>query len=138
MACGRERAEPLSKGFCCCCSAREGVAGRNGPQRWVAKDAHFPAVAREETSSPQKNAYRVPGLRFTQRTGDMVYIGFEDLLPFPLLQWPLSCLLLGMKLRRIAYAQTGRIERKQNKVKGGVVGLSRLIVLLLPGQKHRA
>ena len=96
MACGRERAEPLSKGFCCCCSAREGVAGRNGPQRWVAKDAHFPAVAREETSSPQKNAYRVPGLRFTQRTKDMVYIGLENLLPFPLLRWPLPGLLFGM------------------------------------------
>ena len=97
MACGRERAEPLSKGFCCCYSAREGVAGRNGPLRWVAKDAHFPAAAREETSTPKKNACRIPGLRFTQRTGDMVYIGFEDLLPFPLLQWPLPGLLLGME-----------------------------------------
>ena len=27
------------------------------PLRWVAKDAHFPAAAREETSSPQKDAY---------------------------------------------------------------------------------
>ena len=104
----------------------------------MAKDAHFPAAAREETSSPQKNAYRIPGLRFTQRTGDMVYIGFEDLPPFPLLQWPLSCLLFGMERRRIASAQVGRIERKQNKVKGGVVGLSRLIVPLLAGQKRRA
>jgi hypothetical protein len=26
--CGRERAEPLSKGFCSCCSARAGVADR--------------------------------------------------------------------------------------------------------------
>ena len=138
MACGREGRSPLGRVFAV--AVRQGSALRagTGPLRWVAKDAHFPAAAREETSSPQKNAYRIPGLRFTQRTGDMVYIGFEDLLPFPLLQWPLSCLLLGMKLRRIAYAQTGRIERKQNKVKGGVVGLSRLIVLLLPGQKHRA
>jgi hypothetical protein len=62
----------------------------------VAKDAHFPAAAREETSSPQKNAYRVPGLRFTQRTKDMVYIGLENLLPFPLLRWPLPGLLFGM------------------------------------------
>ena len=67
-----------------------------GPLRWVAKDAHFPAAAREETSSPQKNAYRVPGLRFTQRTKDMVYIGLENLLPFPLLRWPLPGLLFGM------------------------------------------
>ena len=62
----------------------------------MAEDAHVPAAAREETSSPQKNAYRIPGLRFTQRTGDMVYIGLEDLLPFSLLQWPLPGLLLGM------------------------------------------
>jgi hypothetical protein len=102
------------------------------------EDAHFPAGAREETSSPQKNAYRIPGLRFTQRIGDMVYIGFEDLLPFPLHQWPLLGLLRGMERRRIAYARADRTERKQNKVKGGMVGLSRSIVPLIAGQKRRA
>ena len=35
-------------------------------------------------------------MRFTQRTGDMVYIGLENLLLFPLLRWPLPGLLFGM------------------------------------------
>ena len=40
--CGRERAEPLRKGFCCCCSARgSALRAGTGPLRWVAKDAHF-------------------------------------------------------------------------------------------------
>jgi len=46
--CGRERAEPLRKGFCCCFSAREGVAGRNRPARGVAQDAPFFTAARLE------------------------------------------------------------------------------------------
>jgi len=62
---------------------RVGVAGRNRPAEVGGEGRALSTAAREETSSPQKNAYRVPGLRFTQRTGDMVYIGLENLLPLP-------------------------------------------------------
>ena len=75
---------------------RVGVAGRNRPAEVGGEGRALSTAAREETSSPQKNAYRVPGLRFTQRTKDMVYIGLENLLPFPLLRWPLPGLLFGM------------------------------------------
>jgi hypothetical protein len=40
----------------------------------------------------------------------MVYIGFEDLLPFPLLQWPLPGLLLGMEPLKDGFF--GAMERK--------------------------
>ncbi|MHB1952506.1 MAG: hypothetical protein ACYCOU_02060, partial [Sulfobacillus sp.] len=67
VACGREGRSPLGR-----VSKGPALRAGTGPLRWVAKDAHVPAAAREETSSPQKNACRIPGLRFTQRTGDMV------------------------------------------------------------------
>jgi hypothetical protein len=81
----------------------------------VAEDAHVPAAAREETSSPQKNAYRIPGLRFTQRTGDMVYIGFEDL------RFPSLCFSGRYLVCCLEWNAEGR-----------------LIVPLLAGQKRRA
>jgi hypothetical protein len=119
--CGRERAEPLRKGFCCCCSARgSALRAGTGPLRWVAKDAHFPAAAREETSSPKMNAYCVPGLRLTQRTKDMVYIRLKDLLRCPLLQWPLPGLLFGMAegshMRELVERTArGQCERRCNR-----------------------
>jgi hypothetical protein len=80
----------------------------------------LPGRSQGGTSSPQKNAYRVPGLRFTQRTKDMVYIGLENLLPFPLLRWPLPGLLFGMA--EGSHMRNWLNGPRGDKVKGGVLG----------------
>jgi hypothetical protein len=53
----------------------------------------------------------------------MVYIGFEDLLPFPLLQWPLPGLLLGMEPLKDGFF--GAMERKTGLSKWPI--LSRIV-----------
>jgi len=95
---------------------RVGVAGRNRPAEVGGEGRALSTAAREDTSSPQKNAYRVPGLRFTQRTKDMVYIGLENLLPFPLLQWPLPGLLFGMAEESPRWATVERARREIRRV----------------------
>ena len=84
-----------------------------GPLRWVAKDAHFPAVAREETSSPQKNAYRGPETWFT--SGWRIY--FPSLCCGGRYQ---VCCLEWLKDRICANWLNGP---RGDNVKGGVIGV---------------